>query len=127
MPRAINWPRQFLNEIMNEDDSSERIAIRLGSLYFDNKYFDKEDTIQIRADGNVVREAKITRDLKLSTINDLDDNLLKLNKQHLQTRHAVIEFLSRVYHKKVENDSEITLIFYKNLALQDFDIDDPHA
>lgn len=127
MSKAINWPERFKNEIINEDTSSPKIALRLGSIYHDKNYFHLDDVVDIRVGNLVVRKAQILDDTYVTTITELEDELLPFFKKELDTKEKIVDFLSQTYNQQVTTDSQITVIAYVNRPItQDFENDDPH-
>lgn len=126
MAKAINWPEEFYEEVMSEDMESERTAIRLGSVYFDNGYFTDKEIIDIRVDHKVVRKAIISGESKLLKINELSDEDMSKYKKSMANKSDLIKFLSKNYNQQVNEQTEITLITYKNLDIVPPEDDDPH-
>lgn len=127
MGKAINWPKEFYYEVIGEDTESAKIALRLGSLYYDNSYYCKGDVVDIRVDNAIVRKALITDDMKLMKIKELPNEILNMNKAVLRETTNVINFLSNRYEQPVNEDSIVTVITYKNLPKEKSDeVDDPH-
>lgn len=126
MAKAINWPKEFYDEILYEDMESEKIAVRLGSLYFDNGYYTDNEIVDIRIDHKVTRKAVILGDMKLLKIRDISDEDMPKYKKSMQNKPDLINFLSKNYNQQVNEDSTVTLITYKNLDIVPFEDDDPH-
>lgn len=127
MSKAINWPEEFYNEILNENIDEPKIALRLGSLYFDNGYYTDGDIVDIRVNHKIVREAKIIGDMKLMKLKDLSPDLLSMNKKRLNQKNEIINFLEKTYNKPVNEETNITVITYSHLPLkEDEKFDDPH-
>ncbi len=127
MSKAINWPAKFYDEVTKEDVNVEKIALRLGSLYFDNDYYQEGEIVNIRVDSKIVRDAVISTKMQLMKIKDLTEDLLFKNKKDLQAKSKVVSFLSKNYKESVDDDTEVTVIFYKNLSnLNTEESDDPH-
>jgi len=126
MAKAINWPQEFYDEIMAEDMTSPRIALRLGSLYYDNAYYTDKEIVDIRVNHKIVRLAEITGEIKLVAIKDITEEELSKYKNGMDTKEAVINFLSKTYNQQVNEDTQVTLINYKNLTVVEPEDDDPH-
>lgn len=126
MAKAINWPKEFYNEVISEDTESEKTAIRLGSIYFDNGYFTDKEIIDIRVDHKVIRKAVILGEAKLLKINELSDEDMSKYKKSMDNKTNLINFLSKNYNQQVNEETEITLITYKNLEIVPSEDDDPH-
>lgn len=128
MPKAINWPLEFYNEIINEDIEKPRIALRIGSLYFDTGYYVNGEIVDLRVNHKIVRKAQIIDDLKLYTIDQIPVELILLNKNKLHDKGNIIKFLSENYNQTVDAETPVTVIKYRNLNIEDHDmVDDPHA
>ena len=115
MPKAVNWPESFYNEVLAEESSKEFIALRPGSLYFDNAYYQKGDIVDIRVNGNIVRRGLISDEMQLLKISGMSEELLSKGKTALQQKADVISFLKEYYQHEAVSESIITIIFYKNL------------
>jgi hypothetical protein len=126
MAKAINWSKEFYDEVISEDMDSPRIAVRLGSIYYDNGYYTDKEVVDIRVDHKVVRKGVIAGDVKLMKIKDLSDEDLVKYKKSMENKSNLINFLSKNYNQQVNEDSEITLITYKNLDIVPSEDDDPH-
>jgi len=127
MSKAINWPEEFYNEILSESINEPKIALRLGSLYFDHGYYTDGDLIDIRVNHKIAREAKIIGDMKLMKIKDLSSDLLSMYKNRLKQKNEIINFLEKNYNKPVNEETDITVITYSYLPFrEDEEIDDPH-
>jgi len=126
MAKAINWPQEFYDEIMSEDMNSQRAALRLGSIYYDNGYFTPNEIIDIRINSKITRKAQIIGGMKLSKIKELSENDISRYKKSLQSKAEIIKFLSENYKQDVTEDSTVTVITYRNLDLILPDDDDPH-
>jgi hypothetical protein len=128
MPKAINWPLEFFEEIINEDSDNPRMALRIGSLYFDNGYYVNGEIVDVRVDHKIVRQAIITDELKLYKIIDLPEEIILINKKRLRDKNEIISFLSMNYKQAVNIETPVTVIKYKNLPIEQHDtVDDPHA
>jgi len=126
MAKAINWSKEFYDEVISEDMDSPRIAVRLGSIYYDNGYYTDKEVVDIRVDHKVVRKGIIAGDVKLMKIKDLSGEDLAKYKKSMENKSNLINFLSKNYNQQVNEDSEITLITYKNLDIVPSEDDDPH-
>lgn len=129
MAKAINWPSQFRDEVINEPEEGVRTAFRLGRLYYDNRYWVDGEEIDIRVNHKVIRKAVIVGDLKCSPIKELHETDLAAQKQALRTRDAVIQFLSQTYNQPVTPETEVTIVYYQNNPIDPEILeieDDPH-
>jgi hypothetical protein len=127
MPKAINWSQEFLEEILNESPDDIKMAIRLGSLYFDNDYYKLGDVVDIRVNHKVERTAVIVGSLKLCKIEELTTGDIAAFKKNLDTQEKIAEFLKKTYNQNVKNDTMVTVIKYKNFPIRDMDdLEDPH-
>jgi len=128
MAKAINWPKEFYEEVMSEDTDSQKIAIRPGSIYYENGYYTDKEIIDVRVNHKIVRKGFIDGDMRLLKIKDISDEDLNKYKSALRDKTNLINFLSDNYKLELNEESEVTLISYKNLdiAIPDDDDDDPH-
>lgn len=127
MAKAINWPKEFYNEIINEDSANPKIALRLDSLYYDTEYYTEGEIVDIRVDHKIVRKGQIIGQLKASKISELDQNILHMYKNSLKSKESIINFLSSNYNKPVNEETVVTVITYLNLPnIKDEIVDDPH-
>ncbi|HEY9744894.1 MAG TPA: hypothetical protein V6C99_01610 [Oculatellaceae cyanobacterium] len=114
MAKAINWPAQFREEILLEDCEHPRIALRLGTLYYDNQYWAPDEIVDIRVEQKKVRQARILGELRQCPIRALTDGDFRCLKRSLQTPQAVIRFLSETYQQPVDEDTLVTVVTYQN-------------
>ncbi len=127
MAKSINWSKEFLEEISTEDSQNERIALRIGNLYYDNNYFLKNDIVYIRVDQKIVRKAVITKPMQLCSISEIPDETLNKLKTKLRDKKIITEFLSENYNQEVTLNTPVTIVFYQNLKLEKTPLsDDPH-
>lgn len=129
MAKAINWPQQFRDEVIDEDSQSERIALRLGDLYYQNRYWVPDEVVDIRVNHKKIRKAVVMGDLRQCAIRDLTEDDLKRLKQSLQSREAIIHFLSETYNQPVNEQTLVTVVTYRNQPLvpEEMEVqDDPH-
>ncbi len=129
MSKAINWPAQFREDVINESIDQLRVAFRLGRLYYDNHYWVDGEEVDIRVNHKIIRKGVIQGDLKCCLIQELDDSDYEAQKQGLKTAAQVIQFLAETYQKDVSPQTEITVVYYKNRPLDPAIMeveDDPH-
>jgi len=128
MAKAINWPLEFYEEVINEDSESKRIALRVGSLYFDNGYYVNGEKVDIRVNHKITRKAVIADDLQLYKIKDLSEDFLLMNKSSLRSKPRIISFLSNNYNQQIDEETVVTVVQYRNLPMENSEImDDPHV
>lgn len=128
MAKAINWPADFLDEILKENNEDIKVAFRLGSIYFDHQYYIPDEIVDIRCNHKVVRQGVIAGDMKLCKIKELTENILNKQKQSLKDTETVIKFLNDTYQQETSPETLVTVVFYKNLPLETEEnkVDDPH-
>jgi hypothetical protein len=129
MAKAINWPLQFREEVIAEGTESEYIALRLGQLYYENRYWVPDEVVDIRVNHKKIRKGIVIGDLRQCAIQDLTDEDLRRQKRSLQDREAIIQFLSTNYDQPVDQNTLVTIITYKNYLIvpEEMEIqDDPH-
>jgi hypothetical protein len=64
MAKAIHWPLAFREEVLREDSEQLRLAVRLGDLYFANRYWVPDEIVDIRVNHKKIRQAVIVGDLR---------------------------------------------------------------
>jgi hypothetical protein len=119
MAKSINWPLAFLETVQNEPAHQPFLAVRSGSLYFDNQYWVPNEVVDIRVNHEVVRQGQVVSPVKLTTLNALTGQQLSQLKPTLQSVDALIVFLQTTYQPEipVSGDTVITLVEYENLPL----------
>ncbi len=123
MAKAINWPKSFREEILAEDGDKTYAAFRLGTIYFEGQYWVSGEEIDIRCNHLKIRRAIIEGDLKACPIKDLTNDDLSRQKTPLKTQQSVIEFLSTNYNQPVDENTMITVVYYKNLPVNEEQIE----
>lgn len=117
MAKAINWPKEFRDEILQENKDEIKIALRIGPFYAECGYYEENDIVDIRADEEILRKASIPCPPKVTTIKNLATSDLYRLKEVLRDKDSIVNFLSKTYNKEVDENSEITVITYKNLGI----------
>ena len=129
MSKAINWPSQFRDEVLGEDTAGLHCALRLGRMYYENQYWVPDEVVDIRVNHLKIRKAKIVGELKLCPIKDLSATDLAQYKSTLRTPEAVAAFLAGNYQQPVDANTEVTVVYYKNMPIVPEDVevqDDSH-
>jgi hypothetical protein len=127
MAKAVNWPEEFYEEVMNEDCGKQKIALRIGSLYYEHGYFVPSEVVDIRVNHKAVRKASIDAEMYLSKIKDLSEETLSKYKKRLQTAREIAEFLKNNYNQEITEESIVTVITYINLPFEnEVGVEDPH-
>lgn len=128
MTKAINWPAQFMEEVLSEDSVSTKVAVRLGSLYYDHCYYFPGEVVDIRVDHKIVRQGEIVLEMKLCKIQDLSDSDFEMLKKSLTDKTSLISFLASNYEQSVSEETLVTVIYYMNKPIEPKEkaIDDPH-
>ena len=119
MAKSINWPLAFLSDVQNEPEHQPFLALRLGSLYYDNQYWVPDEVVDIRVNHQIVRQGKITSPVRLLPLNALTPLELAQFKPSLQSVDALVHFLQSTYQPEVPVSLEtvVTVVEYENLAL----------
>lgn len=117
MPKAINWPAPYRDIILAEDTEQLLCAFRLGTLYFEGRYWAPDEPVDIRCNHLKVRPGIVRGDLVKTNIGALDTTILKHQKPDLQSIEAIKEFFATHYSQTVDNATEITVVYYQNLPL----------
>jgi len=129
MAKAINWPLTFRDEVIQEDPESLHLALRLGDLYYQNRYWVEDEVVDIRVNHKVIRKGVIVGDLKQKSLQELSSEDFALLKSSLKNLEAVQNFLGQTYQAAVTPDTRVTLVAYRNLPVNPDEIeaeDDPH-
>lgn len=129
MAKAINWPSAFRDEILAEDCEALRSACRLGTLYYENRYWVPDEVVDIRVNHKKIRKAKVVGDLRQCALKDLTPEDFQRLKSTLKSAEALRQFLAETYAQPVDADTLITLVTYQNLPVVPEEIeaqDDPH-
>jgi hypothetical protein len=129
MAKAINWPLQFRDEVIAEDTQREYCALRLGNLYYENRYWVPDEVVDIRVNHKKIRKATIVGDLRQCSISQLGADDLQRLKRDLQKHDAIIRFLSETYNQPVDENTLVTIVTYRNQPIVPEDMeaqDDPH-
>jgi|GEM_PF-1332315 len=129
MAKAINWPLSFREEVIQEDTDSVHLALRLGDLYYQNRYWVEGEVIDIRVNHKVIRKGVIVGDMRQIPLQDLSEAEFKLLKSSLKNVAAVESFLSQTYQTTITKATPVTLVMYRNLAINEDEMeaeDDPH-
>ncbi|EKE02861.1 MAG: hypothetical protein ACD_20C00322G0004 [uncultured bacterium] len=128
MAKAINWPQEFYDEVINEDMDTPRVTLRLGTLYYDNGYYVNDETVDIRVNHKIVRKGRIIDEMSIAKIGELSDDTLSKYKSTLRDKSKVIDFLASNYKQPVDEQTVVTIVTYKNIPFEnDEGIDDPHV
>jgi hypothetical protein len=125
MAKAINWPAAYRNEILGEDTDTLRCAVRLGTLYYDNRFWADGEVVDIRVNHLKVRKGIVHGDLKACPIQDLTPAELAALKSDLKTPEALATFLATTYNQPVDLQTVVTLVFYRNLPVVPEEIETP--
>lgn len=127
MPKTIHWPKEFEQEVLLEPLDAIYLTVRPGRLYYETQYFKKGDIVDIRIGNKVVRKALVYDDLRLSQIKNLSQAELNLLKSSINTKEKLQDFLGNQYNLQLDENSDITLVFYKNMNLVHLkENEDPH-
>lgn len=129
MAKAINWPLAFREEVLAEDSQSERLALRLGNLYYHNHYWVPQEEVDIRVNHKKVRKAVITQELRQCPLEALQADDFQKLKASLQNLEALIQFLAQTYNRSVSASSLVTVVTYRNSPVIPEEVemdDDPH-
>lgn len=117
MSKAINWPEKYAEEILKENKNEIKIAIRLGTLYDENEYYKQDDIVDIRTGDKILRKAQIACPTKTTKIKNIATSDLYRLKGDLHSNDSIVKFLTDTYNKKVDEETTVTIITYKNLDI----------
>jgi hypothetical protein len=125
MAKAINWPLQFRDEILKEDCETLRCAFRLGALYYENQYWVDQEIVDIRVNHLKLRKGIVVGSVQQKPLSALGPDELTPQKITLQNKEAVKQFLEATYGQSVEDETPITIVYYKNLPIIPEEIEEP--
>lgn len=125
MAKAINWPQAYRTEVLAEDCDTERCAFRLGNLYYDNCYWVDGEVVDIRVNHLKVRKALVVGDLKQCPVGQLGAREWNAQKSDLKSVSAVLAFLSRTYDQPVDENTLVTVVYYKNMPVVPEEMEEP--
>lgn len=117
MAKAINWPIQFRDEVLAEDCEQQRIALRLGQLYYENRYWVPDEIVDIRVDHKKIRQGRVLTELRQCPISEMSEEDFRRLKRSLQSPQAVVEFLATTYNQSVDFNTPVTMVTYQNLPV----------
>jgi hypothetical protein len=129
MAKAINWPLAFREEVISEDCENLYSAFRLGSLYYENRYWVPDEVVDIRVNHKKIRKAQVVGDLRQCAICELTESDFRQQKTSLRTPEALIRFLAETYNQSVDEQTPVTIVTYRNQPVIPEEIeqqDDPH-
>lgn len=129
MAKAINWPIRFRDEVLSEGVDKEYCAFRIGTLYYDNQYWVPDEVVDIRVNHLKVRKAVVTRSVEKRRVSELTDEDFNAQKPGLKSQEEVMAFLSENYDQPVTPETELSIVYYKNLPVVPEEVeqpDDPH-
>jgi hypothetical protein len=100
MPKTINWPLSCYEAITTATPESEVLALRLGTLYYDNRYWNPGDVVDVRVNHEIMRQAEISREMRSCRIEELDEADWALLPFPCQSSADVVAFLRQTYPEK---------------------------
>lgn len=125
MAKAINWPAPFRDEVLGENTEQLCCALRAGTLYFEGRFWAPNEEVDVRCGHLRVRRGTVVGDLELVKLADLKPCHYSALKQGLDNKEAVQRFFKTHYDTELSEDSELTIVFYKNLAIDPEQMDAP--
>jgi hypothetical protein len=114
MAKAINWPAQYRDTVLNEPLNTTFAAVRLGRLYFDNQFWVPDEVVDVRVNSLVVRRGQVVGELWCGALANLPAEVYPQLKPDLQTPEALLEFLKRTYQQTITPTTEVTVVRYRN-------------
>ena len=127
MAKAINWPLSFREEVIQEETDSLHLALRLGDLYYQNRYWVEDEVVDIRVNHKVIRKGVIVGDLRQMPLSQFSSEDFALLKSSLKDLSALQNFLSQTFQTEVTPETAVTLVTYRNLPVNPDEVeDDPH-
>ncbi|MCA9788664.1 MAG: hypothetical protein KC462_02780 [Cyanobacteria bacterium HKST-UBA05] len=114
--KSINWPEPFRQQIIDDAPNTPRAAVRLGRLYYDNQYWSEAETVFLRANHKIVRQAVINGALKCCKISELSEDDFKHLPGFLNDAASLMAYLKETYqaHYKepISGETEVTVVYY---------------
>lgn len=117
MAKAINWPAEFRDTVLNEPIQQRYAAVRLGRLYYDNQFWVPEEVVDIRVNSLVVRRGVVKGELWCGPVAELSPTMLARLKPGIQTLDSLVDYLKKTYNQAVGPTTEVTVVQYENLPL----------
>jgi hypothetical protein len=112
--KAINWPPDFRDTVINEPIGVLFCAVRLGRLYFENTYWTPDEVVDIRVGNLVVRRGVVRGSLWAGAIADLPALVYQRLKPGLQTEGQLLDYLRRNYNQALGPTAQVTVVTYEN-------------
>jgi hypothetical protein len=121
MAKAIHWPAQYRDVILNEPDVNPSgaglyCALRLGAQYFEHQYWVDGEVVDIRVNHLRVRKGRVVGSVEQYPLSDLPDKVYEALKTDLKTPEQVQAFLNQTYGQYVTQpvtmDTPISVVFY---------------
>jgi hypothetical protein len=118
MAKAINWPQSLRQAVLDEDTHTLYSALRLGTLYYDNRFWVPDEVVDIRVNHLRVRQGVVVGDLACMSLETLSSATYAQLKPGMQSLPEVLLFLQTHYPEQpVTPQTLVTLVTYKNLPL----------
>jgi hypothetical protein len=117
MAKAINWPGQYRDILLNEPDFNPSAAgvycaLRLGTQYFEHQYWVDGEVVDIRVNHLRVRKGTVVGGVEQYPLSDLPAKVYDALKPNLKTPEQVQAFLSQTYDQPVTMQTPISVVFY---------------
>lgn len=125
MAKAINWPAPYRTEILEENTEQLCCALRLGDLYYNGRFWAPDEEVDIRCGHLRVRRGSVIGDMELITLSQLEQRHFTALKNDLNTMDDVTSFFKTHYNEDLTPESQLTVVFYKNLTAVPEDMDAP--
>lgn len=129
MAKAINWPLQFRDEVIAEGCDTEHCALRLGTLYYENRFWVPDEVVDIRVNHKKIRKGVVVDEMRQLPLGQLQEADFRRLKSTLKSQASVIDFLNQTYNQPVDAATLVTVVTYRNLPLDPEAMeveDDPH-
>lgn len=122
MPKAINWPAQFKQQLLDDSEGERRMALRPKAIYFEHRYWTDGDIVDLRANGEVLRSARIVGEMKCCPINALLLDDLAAFLPGVMTMDALCDYLQVTYPEchaaePISPETLVSVVYYENLPL----------
>lgn len=126
MAKAIHWPAQYREIILNEPDvnpagSGLYCALRLGALYYEHQYWVDGEVVDIRVNHLRVRKATVVGQVEQYPLSDLPDKVYAGLKPDLKTPEQIQAFLNQTYGQYISQpvtiSTPISVVFYKQFPV----------
>ncbi|MFN8615309.1 MAG: hypothetical protein U0003_05305 [Vampirovibrionales bacterium] len=117
MPKAIHWPAPFRKIIENEDCETLFVAFRLGDFYYQGRYWQPHEVVDVRCNHRRVRQAVVVGDMTCTTVAQLTPEQWAQQKPGLRDLAGLTAFFETHYQTAITPSTVLSVVTYRNLPL----------